>query len=100
MWNNVILVLAGGLLMITAPAAAAEAPKADLYVAPGGNDGNPGTAEAPLASPARARDLLRQRIAGGLKTDLCVLFRGGTYRRDQPLVFGPEDSGTEAHSVT
>lgn len=86
--------------MITAHAMAAETPKADLYVAPGGNDGNPGTAEAPLASPAKARDLLRQRIAGGLKADLCVLFRGGTYRLDQPLVFGPEDSGTEAHSIT
>ncbi len=30
------------------------APRADLYVAPDGNDDNPGTVDAPLATIARA----------------------------------------------
>jgi hypothetical protein len=81
-------------------ASAAEPRHADLYVAPGGKDDNPGTAEAPLASVNRARDLLRPRIAAGLKADALVLIRGGTYRLEQPLVFGPEDSGDERRSVT
>ncbi len=75
-------------------------PRADLYVAPDGNDDNPGTADAPLATIARARDLLRPRIAAGLDSDLLVLVRGGNYRLERPLAFGPEDSGTECHAVT
>ncbi len=55
---------------------------------------------APLASIARARDLLRPRLAQGMKSDVLVLIRGGTYRLPQPLVFAPEDSGTDRHTVT
>ena len=69
-------------------------------LAPDGNDDNPGTFDAPLATIARARDLLRPRIAAGLDSDLLVLVRGGTYRLERPLAFGPEDSGTERHAVT
>jgi len=35
-----------------------------------------------------------------LNADLLVLIRGGTYRLEQPLVFGPEDSGSDHHSIT
>jgi hypothetical protein len=86
--------------MFPVAASLAEPPHADLYVAPNGNDSNPGTAEAPLATLDRARDLLRPRIAAGLTADVTVLIRGGTYRLEQPLIFGPEDSGTAQHSVT
>ncbi len=35
-----------------------------------------------------------------MNSDLLVLIRGGTYRLERPLVFGPEDSGTERHAIT
>ena len=35
----------------------------ELFVAPDGSDSNPGTREAPLATPAAARDALRERRA-------------------------------------
>jgi hypothetical protein len=88
------------IVAICVGASAGEPPKADLYVAVDGKDNNPGTAEAPLASIARARDLLRPRLAAGMNCDVLVLIRGGTYRLPQPLVFGPEDSGTDRHAVT
>ena len=88
------------IMAISLSVSAAEPPRADLCVAPGGNDSSPGTPEAPLASLGRARDLVRQRIAAGQDADLAVLIRGGTYRLEQPLVFGPEDSGSDRHSIT
>jgi len=80
--------------------AAAPAAGADFYVAPGGDDANPGTEAEPFATLARARDAARGRIAAGLSGDLSVLVRGGTYRITEPIVFGPEDGGTEVHRVT
>jgi hypothetical protein len=88
------------IVAISVRASAAEPPNAHLYVAVDGKDTNPGTAEAPLAGVARARDLLRPRLAAGMISDVLVLIRGGTYRLEQPLVFGPEDSGNDRHSIT
>jgi hypothetical protein len=85
---------------------AAEADKtapptvADFYVAPDGKDANPGTAAAPFATIQAARDAVRKKIAAGLTNDILVLVRGGTYRIAEPIVFGPEDSGAEKHSIT
>ena len=41
-----------------------------------------------------------RRWRPGLDHDVVVLIRGGTYPQTQTLVFGPEDSGTEKHSIT
>ncbi|MCX7803983.1 MAG: right-handed parallel beta-helix repeat-containing protein [Planctomycetota bacterium] len=75
---------------------------ADFFVAADGNDANPGTREKPFASLARARDAVRElkRRRGGLDRDVTVLIRGGTYRLKEPLAFGPEDSGTDRHTIT
>jgi len=73
---------------------------ADFFVAPDGDDSNPGTQEKPFATLVRARDAVRERIAAGLKGDVTVLIRGGTYRMDDTVVFGLEDSGTKDHSIT
>src|SRR5262245_36250241 len=74
--------------------------RADLFVAPGGRDDSPGTAEKPLATLAGARDALRRRKArGGLRTGATVLVRGGTYVLSEPLRIGPEDSGTKERPV-
>ena len=60
------LLAAWTIIVISVAPSLGEPPRADLYVAPTGNDANPGTAEAPLATIARARDLFRPRIAAGL----------------------------------
>jgi len=74
--------------------------RADFYVAPDGKDTNPGTAAEPFATVARARDAVRGKIAAGLEHDVLVLIRGGVYPLAETLAFGPEDSGTEKHSIT
>ncbi|MCC7495150.1 MAG: hypothetical protein IT204_22570, partial [Fimbriimonadaceae bacterium] len=56
------------------------APAATLYVAPTGSDPNPGTAAAPLASLAGARDAVRRlKAAGPLTAPVDVIFADGTY---------------------
>jgi hypothetical protein len=80
--------------------AADTSPGGDFYVAPGGSDQSAGTVDKPFATLARARDAVRKTVAAGLKGDVTVLVRGGTYELPQTLTFGPEDSGTEQHHVT
>lgn len=70
---------------------------AELWVAPGGADTNPGTRELPLASPAfalrKARELRRLKdpsTADGAR----IVLRGGDYALVEPLFVRPEDSGT------
>jgi len=73
---------------------------ADFYVAVGGKDTNAGTAAAPFATLARAREAVRGKIKDGLTQDIVVEIRGGTYPVAETLTFGPEDSGTEKYSIT
>ena len=79
--------------------------KADYYVATNGSDSWSGTLaspaadgnDGPFATVGRAREAVRE---GGRAEAVSVLVRGGTYRLERPLVFGPEDSGTAAAPVT
>ena len=52
---------------------------ADFYVAPRGDDTQAGTEAAPFATLARAQVAARTVVAQGLKADLSVIVRGGTY---------------------
>ncbi len=93
--------LVAALLALNAPSLPApQAPPADFYVAPDGSDTNPGTAEKPFASLARAQRAVRRILRDGLRSDVLVLVRGGLHALTEPLVFGPQDSGTQAFSVT
>ena len=65
----------------------------EFFIATNGNDANTGTIDSPFASLSRARDEVRKLIAGGIKTNVNVWIRGGMYYLDQPVNFGPEDSG-------
>jgi hypothetical protein len=87
---------------------AAEVPVADFYVSAEGNDGWSGTLpqpgpdgkDGPFATLDRARDAVRQLRAGQvLVRPVTVMLRGGVYRRVEPLVLGPEDSGTPESPV-
>jgi hypothetical protein len=61
---------------------------AEVYVAPTGKDSNDGSASAPLATLAAARD----KVKGNAPAT--VYLHAGTYYLTTPLVFGPENSGT------
>ena len=101
--TKIAFALCVGILLRGADSSAAAAippPAADFYVATSGSDTNPGTFDRPFASPARARDAIRPLIAAGLRKDVSVLLRGGTYELAEPLVFGPQDSAPAQHSIT
>lgn len=69
---------------------------ADLHVSPLGIDGQPGTAEAPLASLAAARDAAR-RFAG--KEAVTIHLADGIYYLPGTLILSAADSGTAAFPV-
>jgi hypothetical protein len=58
------------------------------YVAPTGNDANPGTLGKPFATLGRAQQAVRQKKGS-------VFLRGGTYYLPETLVFTAQDSGTK-----
>jgi hypothetical protein len=79
-----------------------------FYVAPNGNDQwsgklpepNAEGTDGPLATVARARDLVRQlKIHGELPGPVTVWLRGGRYPLSAPIVFGPEDSAPVTYAA-
>ncbi|WP_327039232.1 RICIN domain-containing protein [Micromonospora maris] len=80
-----------------APASAAT--QATYYVAPGGNDNNPGTIAAPFRTVQRARDVVRT-INANMTGDIQVYLRGGTYPVSSTIEFGASDSGTNGYRVS
>jgi hypothetical protein len=77
-------------MAVVAGAAPAQAETVTIFLAPNGNDNNPGTADQPVATPAKAQQLARAQTAGN---DVVVQVAGGTYRLSAPLVFTTADSG-------
>ena len=63
-----------------------------LYVAPNGNDGAAGTATAPLATLAGAREKVKALRASGVTSEINVIFAGGTYYFNNTVVFDKDDS--------
>lgn len=68
-----------------------------FFVAPGGSDSYPGTLQQPLATVARAQELVRSFRQAHPQTDNLVLIvlRGGLHFLDTELTLSPSDSGTE-----
>lgn len=63
-----------------------------FYVAPSGNDGNPGTKSKPFASLNRAKEAVLNYVREGAENqEFKVYFRGGTYYFDQPTVFSEDE---------
>src|SRR2546425_1594071 len=80
-----------------------------LHVSPAGNAAwsgqltkpNAGKTDGPLASLAGARDAIHKlKTQGALTKPIRVLVADGLYSLTEPLVFTPEDSGTDAAPVT
>lgn len=94
--KNALFPLALSLGLLIVPESRSET----LCVSPDGGDDGSGSAEAPFTTLARARDAVRERIAAGLTEDISVILKPGAYRLKSPVVFGPEDSGTDRFSVT
>lgn len=69
---------------------------ATFEVAPEGSDANPGSAERPFATLARARDAVRElKRSGGLpEGGVTVEVRGGVYQLAEPLALDEADGGT------
>lgn len=84
-------------LAILATPATARA--ADFHVAPGGDDGNPGTKEKPFATLAAAPDAVRQRIGKGMTSDLLIEIAPGRYYHSEPVRFDERDGGRDGHTV-
>ena len=70
----------------------------EYYVAGTGSDMNPGTKAAPFLTLEKAQSVVRDALPTATE-GITVWIRGGTYYLDQPLVFGPDDSGTTSVPV-
>ncbi|MCE6998330.1 ricin-type beta-trefoil lectin domain protein [Saccharothrix sp. S26] len=77
---------------------AAAATQATYYVAPDGNDANPGTVTAPFRTVQRARDVVRT-VNANMSGDIYVYLRGGNYPISSTVEFTPSDSGTNGYRV-
>jgi hypothetical protein len=69
-----------------------------IFVAPTGDDANPGTMAQPLKTVAKARDVVRGMTAN-MTADVTVYLRGGTYPQASTLSFGNADSGKNGFYV-
>ncbi|MET7372265.1 RICIN domain-containing protein [Micromonospora arida] len=78
---------------------ASAAVQATYYVAPDGNDANPGTLQSPFRTLQRARDVVRT-VNTNMTGDVNVYLRGGTYPVSSTVEFGPSDSGTNGFRVS
>jgi len=84
---------------------------ASFYVSPAGNDSWSGLLDKPNASKTdgpfvtiqKARDAIckmKKKQGGKLKQPVTVYLREGTFSLTEPLVFGPEDSGSPECPIT
>jgi hypothetical protein len=81
------------------PAPVLAATQATYYVAPNGDDNNPGTVTSPFRTPQRARDVVRT-VNANMTGDIYAYLRGGSYPVSSTIEFGPADSGTNGHRIT
>lgn len=87
-------------LVIWFCALTAQETEADFYIAPNGNDLHPGTMEQPFATFERAQIAVQETLKSAKQKDILVLVRGGVYNLEKPLIFKPDDGGTENISIT
>jgi len=87
------------LLFCLGLACASRTGAVTLHVAPSGDDTADGSRQHPLATLAGAQRHLRQSVPRQ-REPIDVIVHAGVYYLAEPLVFGPEDSGTALAPVT
>jgi len=97
MMKNIIWVIPA--MVALSGIAAAQKQTTTFYVATDGNDAGQGTASDPFQTLAKARLAVEDALQAGLR-NVTVVLRGGTYRLDEPLVFGTADSPSTGGQVT
>jgi hypothetical protein len=97
-WRRTLLVVLCLGLFCAWPAEASVASRA-FWLSPSGSDVNPGTKTAPFATLARAQQAVRRTLRLEPNADVTVIFRGGTYRLQRPLVLTALDSARTGHRV-
>ncbi|MCX6877758.1 MAG: PDZ domain-containing protein [Verrucomicrobia bacterium] len=90
------MILSSVVLLSVCSLASAEMPGAKLFVAPNGQDANPGTLDQPFATLQRAQQAAR-KVAG--REAVTVMMREGTYYLPETLVLTAEDSGSQAAPI-
>ncbi|MEW6359372.1 MAG: right-handed parallel beta-helix repeat-containing protein [Planctomycetota bacterium] len=96
-------------IMFAAACALAQPQAATLYVATNGNDAwsgklpepNAEKRDGPLATIAKARDVVRQlKGSGALPKGATIQIKGGTYLLAEPITFTPQDSGDKEYPIS
>ena len=72
---------------------------ANIYVAVDGNDSNPGTIDKPIATFAKAKEMVRE-LKSTAKGGIVVAFKAGEYGGLDNLTFTAEDAGTADCPIT
>jgi len=78
----------------------------DVWVAPDGNDTNPGSYAAPVLTPQHAYDLVCPGVAGSVNGDLCsgtrstICLKAGTYNLSTRIEFKKTRMGTSSRIIT
>ncbi|MBF9133355.1 RICIN domain-containing protein [Plantactinospora sp. S1510] len=93
-----VLVSAVLSAVVTNQMPASAAVQATYYVAPDGDDANPGTITSPFRTLQRARDVVRT-VNANMTGDINVYFRGGNYPVSSTIELGSGDSGTNGYRV-
>ncbi len=99
--STLIAVLTIGILSIgILPRPVTAQAVKSFFIAPGGNDANPGTKEKPLATVEGVQKAVTALVKQGLASDVRVVFAPGRYELAAPWVIGPEQSGTDKFSIS
>lgn len=69
-----------------------------FYVALDGSDDNDGSVNAPFKTIAHAQAEAR-KLNDNMTGDIVIYIRGGVHRLSEPLVFTPEDSGSNGYYI-
>lgn len=70
----------------------------EYYVSKNGDDGNPGTKDAPFKTIQAAKDAVRN-VNRQMQGDIVVNIMAGTYYLDETLDFSNEDSAYNGHKI-
>src|SRR5690242_1492942 len=93
-WLCLLALVVPAVPATTAVASTQAARETTFYVAPTGDDANPGSRSKPFATLERAREAVRRAGTDRRRT---VVVRGGAYEVRSTFTLSAEDSGTEAN---